>query len=169
MGNFCLYIKPLVSNLSYFYLCGSGPVFGICIRIHNQSCWMRIEFRPNPPHCFAGIVQCAVSGTLCPVLSSSYTVEYCTVNMSHSCLILKSGFLSTVCIGGLTTLSKTEEKFKGPLRDLHTVRKFNWWRYCWALCDEIFDHFPLLDETSLHIELGNSVISQIKLNPPKLV
>ena len=24
-----------------------------------------------------------------------------------------------------------------------TVRKYNWLRYCLALCDEIFDHFPL--------------------------
>ena len=32
----------------------------------------------------------------------------------------------------------------------YTVRKFNWWRYCLAICDSIFDHFPLLDETVRH-------------------
>ena len=32
-----------------------------------------------------------------------------------------------------------------------TVRKLNWWRYCLALCDEIFDNF---DETLSHIELA---------------
>ena len=43
---------------------------------------------------------------------------------------------------------------------MQTVRKFYWRRYCLALCDEIFDHFPLLDETLRHIELfakGSSV------------
>ena len=28
-----------------------------------------------------------------------------------------------------------------------TVRKFIWWLYCLALCDEMFDPFPLFDET----------------------
>ena len=37
-----------------------------------------------------------------------------------------------------------------------------------ALCDEIFNHFPLFDETSGNIELCNSVISPIQRNPPKL-
>ena len=32
-----------------------------------------------------------------------------------------------------------------------TVRKFNWWRYFLALCDQIFDHFPLFDCTLHHI------------------
>ena len=32
-----------------------------------------------------------------------------------------------------------------------TVRKYNCWRYCVAQCDEIFDHFPLFDETLRHI------------------
>ena len=35
----------------------------------------------------------------------------------------------------------------------------NWWHYCLALCDEIFDHLALLDETLRHIELCNSLIS----------
>ena len=30
-------------------------------------------------------------------------------------------------------------------QELHTVRKFNRWRYCFALCDEIFYHFSLFD------------------------
>ena len=38
---------------------------------------------------------------------------------------------------------------------LYTFRKFNWWRYCLALCDEMFAHFPLFDETLHHIELWN--------------
>ena len=50
----------------------------------------------------------------------------------------------------------------GPLSC--TVRKFNWWRYCLALCDIMFDHFPLFDETLRHIELCNSVISHIQGN-----
>ena len=33
----------------------------------------------------------------------------------------------------------------------HSVRKFNWKRYCLALCDEFFDHFPPFDETLRHI------------------
>ena len=33
---------------------------------------------------------------------------------------------------------------------------------CLALWDEIFDHFPLFDDTLRHIELCNSVISQIQ-------
>ena len=45
-----------------------------------------------------------------------------------------------------------------------TVNKFNLWRYCLARCDEIFDHFTLLDETLRHSELCNSVISQIQLH-----
>ena len=44
---------------------------------------------------------------------------------------------------------------------LYTVRKFNWWRYCLALYDEIFYHFPLFDETLRYIERCKSVISQI--------
>ena len=39
-------------------------------------------------------------------------------------------------------------------------RTFIWWRYCLAVCDEIFDHFPLSDETLRPIELCNAVISQ---------
>ena len=50
----------------------------------------------------------------------------------------------------------------GPLSC--TVRKFNWWRYCLALCDIMFDHFHLFDETLQHIELCNSVISHIQGN-----
>ena len=34
--------------------------------------------------------------------------------------------------------------------------------YCLAVFDEIFDHFPLFDETLRHIELCNNVISQIQ-------
>ena len=49
----------------------------------------------------------------------------------------------------------------------YTVRKFNWWRFCYksALCDEIFD--TLFDLTLRHIDLCNSVISHIQRNPPK--
>ena len=47
---------------------------------------------------------------------------------------------------------------------LCTVWKFNWWRYCFALCDETFVHFSLFDETLRHIELWNSVISHIQRN-----
>ena len=36
-----------------------------------------------------------------------------------------------------------------------------------ALCDEIFNNFSLFDKTLRHIELCNSVISQIQGNPPK--
>ena len=46
----------------------------------------------------------------------------------------------------------------------YTVRKFNWWRYWLALWDEIFGHKTLIDETLRHIELCNSVISQIQRN-----
>ena len=49
---------------------------------------------------------------------------------------------------------------------IYNTRKFNWWRYCLAQCDEILDHFPLFDYTLRHIELCNSVISQILQNPP---
>ena len=31
----------------------------------------------------------------------------------------------------------------------YTVRQFNWWCYCSALCDEIFDHFPVFDQKKL--------------------
>ena len=48
------------------------------------------------------------------------------------------------------------------------LKNFNWWRCYLALCDEIFDHFPLFYETSCHIELCNSVASQMQRNPPKL-
>ena len=33
-------------------------------------------------------------------------------------------------------------------------------------CDEIFNHFPLFDETLRHIELCNSLISPIQRNLP---
>ena len=48
---------------------------------------------------------------------------------------------------------------------VYTVRKFNRWRFRSALCDEIFDHFPLFDDTLRHIELCN--ISLIRRNPTK--
>ena len=49
------------------------------------------------------------------------------------------------------------------------VRKFNGRRYCLALCDEIFDHFPLFEETLRHIKLCStfSFISNIQGNPRK--
>ena len=50
----------------------------------------------------------------------------------------------------------------------YTVRKYNWWRYCLALCEEIFDNFPLFDETVRYIELWNSVIRHIQRNLPTL-
>ena len=34
-------------------------------------------------------------------------------------------------------------------------------RYCLVLCDEISDHFPLIDETLRQLEFCNSVISHI--------
>ena len=49
-----------------------------------------------------------------------------------------------------------------------TVRKFNWWLHCLTLCDEMFAHFPLFDETLRHTELCNSVISQPLRNPSTL-
>ena len=48
-----------------------------------------------------------------------------------------------------------------------TVRKFNGRRYCLALCDKIFDHFPLFEETVRHIKLCSTIISNIQRNPPK--
>ena len=30
---------------------------------------------------------------------------------------------------------------------MFTIKTFIWWRYWLALCDEIFNHFPLFDET----------------------
>ena len=48
--------------------------------------------------------------------------------------------------------------------DSCTVRQFNRWRYCLALCDEMFDHFPLFDEILRHIELCDSVIRHIQWN-----
>ena len=48
-----------------------------------------------------------------------------------------------------------------------TVRKFKGRRYCLALCDEIFYHFPLFEETLRHIKLCSGVISNIQGNPPK--
>ena len=44
---------------------------------------------------------------------------------------------------------------------VHTVRKFSRWRYCLAVCDEIFDHFPLFDEILRLIEFCNSVVSEL--------
>ena len=37
----------------------------------------------------------------------------------------------------------------------YAVRKFNWWRHCFALWDEMFNHVPstVFDETLRHIEL----------------
>ena len=49
-----------------------------------------------------------------------------------------------------------------------TVRKINWWRYCLAQCDEMFDLFPLFDKTLRHIELCNWVIRHLQKNPPTL-
>ena len=50
----------------------------------------------------------------------------------------------------------------------YTVRKFYFWRYCLALWDEILIHLPLFDKPLRHIELCNSVFSQIQRNPPTL-
>ena len=44
---------------------------------------------------------------------------------------------------------------------IYTVRKFI------ALCEEIFDHFPVFDETLRLIELCNRENSQMLRNPPK--
>ena len=55
-----------------------------------------------------------------------------------------------------------------PPATLFTVRKFNWWRYCLAWCNEIFYHIPLFDETLRHLELCISVTCKILQNPPKL-
>ena len=49
-----------------------------------------------------------------------------------------------------------------------TLLENKWWRYSLYLCDEMFNHFPLFDETLRHIEVSNSVISHIQRNPPKL-
>ena len=38
--------------------------------------------------------------------------------------------------------------------------------HCYLLCDEMFDHFSLFDETLRLIELCNSVISHRQQNPP---
>ena len=55
-------------------------------------------------------------------------------------------------------------------RPFSTVENINVYAiaYCLALWDEIFDLFLLFYETLRHIELCNSVISQIQRNPPKL-
>ena len=45
--------------------------------------------------------------------------------------------------------------------DFFLLEKIKWWRYCSAQCDEIFDHFPVFDETFRHIELCNSVITNV--------
>ena len=50
----------------------------------------------------------------------------------------------------------------------YTVRKCYWLCYCLALFYKISYHFLLFHETLRHIELCNSVISQMQLNPPKL-
>ena len=47
---------------------------------------------------------------------------------------------------------------------IHTVRQFNYFISS-AVGDEIFDQFPLFDETLRHIKLCNSFISQIQGNP----
>ena len=72
-----------------------------------------------------------------------------------------------------TTSAATGGSFVQPFADqgtgikqLHTVKKLNCWRCCLALCDEMFDHFHLFDETLRHIELCNSVICQIQWNHP---
>ena len=46
----------------------------------------------------------------------------------------------------------------------NTVRQFNWWCYCWAVCDT---KFSLFDETLHHVKLCNSIVNQIQRNPPK--
>ena len=71
--------------------------------------------------------------------------------------IWESGILWTVKI--LTNIWKVSMR--------RTFRKFTRWRYCLALCNEIFDHLPIFDETLRHIELCNSVIRHMHRNPPK--
>ena len=75
--------------------------------------------------------------------------------------------LCSQSIGPLEGL-RDPKSFQTFYRDMHTIRKFNYWPYCLALCDEIFHNFTLFDKTLRHIELCNSVISQIQRNPPKL-
>ena len=58
-------------------------------------------------------------------------------------------------------LKMTEELVAQLWGETCTVRNFNCWRYLLALCDEVFEHFPLFDEMLRHIEFGNCVISQI--------
>ena len=64
--------------------------------------------------------------------------------------------------------SPRQEATRTNTQPCHTVRKFIWWRYCIALCDVIYDLFSLFDESLRHIELCNSVFSQIEQNLPQL-
>ena len=58
-----------------------------------------------------------------------------------------------------TSIHIHQQSWAWDIYSTYTVRKCNWWRFCLALCDEIFDHFPLFDKTLRNIELCNSVIS----------
>ena len=44
----------------------------------------------------------------------------------------------------------------------HTVRKFNWWSYCLALCDEIFFFIISLYSTKLSITQSFATASSVK-------
>ena len=50
----------------------------------------------------------------------------------------------------------------------YNVRKFIWWRYCLALCEEIFDRFPLFYLTKLYVTLSFATVSSVKFSEVRL-
>ena len=126
--------------------------------------------------CVCGGVHCAsieIKTTLCSLNPSNWvercdarewTLLYCTCDMTMTLAELEDTTYVCTCINFIE-FNLTYVLYS---MCLYNVRKFNWWRSCLAQCDEILDHFPLFDYTLRHIELCNSVISQILQNPPKL-
>ena len=75
---------------------------------------------------------------------------------------LRAVFFPVILRQGRVRIHRDCEKIENRVHMyIYTVRKFNWWRYCLARVDEIFDYFLLCDETLRPIELCNNVISQI--------
>ena len=91
----------------------------------------------------------------------------CILRLWSSC-VREFHILSVVKISRYMLLWDKKNKVKRKQNNSVAGSKFNWWRWCLALCNESFYHFSLFDEIFRHMELCNSIVSQIQRNPSKL-
>ena len=144
---FSLHFMLYCGNLDYFSDSVRGREAGVALPyLVLQMAWLYICMGPMQIDS-----SCAHTGSVLPFIcqfriDSSFSLYWLISPCTCTGLIIPLPYTNTV----------------------YPVRKLNQWRYCLALCDEIFDQFPLFDETLRSIELCKSGISKIQRNQPKL-